>query len=206
MNPNRPARLNRAVLGILGLLILAAAAFVLLVGTGILRAVLPIPARRTAPRRPVTPPPWVPWAVAAVAIIVGLLALRWLIAQTIRRPRTGTWQLAPDTSAGTTHIDSDTAAAPLADEITDYPGVHSATARLTGPRQHPRLYLRVSTDDRADISDLRHRIDTEAIPHLIQALDLPDLPADLLLRLDAAAVPGPGDLIPQRRDHGTAGE
>ncbi|MGH3993475.1 MAG: alkaline shock response membrane anchor protein AmaP, partial [Pseudonocardiaceae bacterium] len=128
-----------------------------------------------------------PWAVAAAAIIVALLSLRWLIAQAIRRPRGGDWQLAPDTSTGGTHIGSDTAAEPLGEEIADYPGVHSATARLTGPRQHPHLYLWVSTDDRADITTLRHRIDTEAIPRLTQALNLPDLPADLLLRLDTSS-------------------
>ena len=186
MNPNRPARLNRALLAVLGLLTLTAGAFVLLAGTGILRAVLPIQSDGPILATVTAPPPWVPWVGAAVAVVVGLLALRWLIAQTIRRPRTGTWQLAPDTSAGTTHIGSDTAVAPLAEEITDYPGVRSATARLTGPRRQPRLYLRVSTDERADISDLRSRIDTEAIPRLVQALDIPELRADLLLRLDAS--------------------
>ena len=186
MNPNRPARLNRALLAVLGLLTLTAGAFVLLAGSGILRAVLPIQPAGPILATVAAPPPWVPWVGAAVAVVVGLLALRWLIAQTIRRPRTETWQLAPHTSAGTTHIDSDTAVAPLAEEITDYPGVQSATARLTGPRRQPRLYLRVSTDERADISDLRHRIDTEAIPRLVQALDVPELRADLLLRLDAS--------------------
>ena len=92
-------------------------------------------------------------AVAGVAIIIGLLALRWLIAQTIRRPASSSWQLSPDTRTGTTHIDSDAAARPLADEIEDYPGVRSASAHLTGPHQQPHLYLRVSADDHADISD-----------------------------------------------------
>jgi hypothetical protein len=183
MNPNRPARLNRTVLALLGLLCLATGAVVLLVGTGLLGDLLPVPADA-----PLLPPGlvlagWVPAAVAAVAIIIGLLALRWLIAQTTRRPASSNWQLSPDTSTGTTHIDSDAAARPLADEIEDYPGVRSATARLTGPHQHPHLYLRVSADDHADISDLRRRIDDDAIPRLTQALNLPALPADMLLRL-----------------------
>lgn len=186
MNPNRPARLNRAVLTLLGLIALAGGVFVVLAGAGILTMLLPI--RSDVPLLPVdlTLPGWVPWAGAAVAVIVGLLALRWLIAQTIRRPTSSDWQLAPDTHTGTTHIDSDAAAEPLAQEITDYPGVQSATARLTGPRQHPHLYVRVTTDDRADISDLRHRIDNDAIPRLVQALNLPALAADVLLRLDTA--------------------
>ena len=187
MNPNRPARLNRTVLSLLGLLCLAAGGIVLLVGTGLLGDLLPVLADA-----PLLPPGlvlagWVPAAVAAVAIIIGLLALRWLIAQTTRRPASSNWQLSPDTSTGTTHIDSDAAARPLADEIEDYPGVRSATARLTGPHQHPHLYLRVSADDHADISDLRRRIDDDAIPRLTQAMNLPALPADMLLRLVTAS-------------------
>jgi hypothetical protein len=187
MNPNRPARLNRVVLALLGLVALAAGVFAVLRGTGVLATVLPVPADEPVLAAELTPPAWVPWVAAAVAIVVGLLALRWLIAQAIRSPGSSDWQLARDPHAGRTYIDSDVAAAPVAEEITEYPGVESATARLTGPRQRPRLYLRVSTDHRADISDLRHRIDDDAIPRLVQALDLPGLPADVLLRLDAGS-------------------
>ncbi|HEX2301173.1 MAG TPA: alkaline shock response membrane anchor protein AmaP [Pseudonocardiaceae bacterium] len=183
MNPNRPARLNRTVLALLGLLCLAAGGVVLLVGTGLLGGVLPVPT--DAPLLPpgLVLPGWAPSAVTAVTIIIGLLALRWLIAQTIRRPASSNWQLSPDTTTGTTHIDSDAAVCPLADEIEDYPGVRSATASLTGPHRDPHLYLRVSADDHADISELRRRIGASAIPRLTQALNLPALPADMLLRL-----------------------
>jgi hypothetical protein len=189
MNPNRPARLNRTVLALLGLLCLAAGGVVLLVGTGLLGELLPVPAAADSPLLPpgLLLPQWGPLAGAAAAVVIGLLALRWLIAQTIRRPASIGWQLSPDTTTGTTHIDSDTAARPLADEIEDYPGVRSATAHLTGPRQRPHLYLRVSADDHADISDLRRRIDDDAIPHLTRALSLPALTADMLLRLVTAS-------------------
>jgi hypothetical protein len=187
MNPNRPARLNRTVLALLGLLCLAAGGVVMLIGTGLLGDLPPVPA--DAPLLPpgLVLPGWGPSAVAAVAVIIGLLALRWLITQTIRRPASSNWQLSPDTTTGTTHIDSDAAVRPLADEIEDYPGVRSATASLTGPRQHPHLYLRVSADDRADISEFRRRIGANAIPRLTQALNLPALPADTLLRLVTAS-------------------
>jgi len=116
------------------------------------------------------------------SVLGGLLALRWLIAQTVRRPAGSNWQLSPDTSTGTTHIGSAAAVRPLAEEIEDYPGVRSTTASLTGPHQHPHLHLRVSADDHADISELRRRIGTDAIPRLTQALNLPALHADVLLR------------------------
>jgi hypothetical protein len=102
-------------------------------------------------------------------------------------PAGSNWQLSPDTTTGTTHIDSHAAVRPLADEIEHYPGVRSATASLTGPRQQPHLYLRVSADDHADISELRRRIGSNAIPRLMQALNLPALPADMLLRLVSAS-------------------
>lgn len=185
MNPNRPARLNRVVLAILGVLTLAAGVVVLLLGAGVLGALVPAGAPILAANAALQP--WVPWAVTAGASIVALLSLRWLVAQAIRRPGSSDWQLAPDTRHGSTHIDSDAAAEPLREEIADYPGVLSATAHLTGPRHYPQLHLRVTTDDRADITDLRRQIDTEAIPRLTQAMDLPALPADLLLRLDTTS-------------------
>ena len=37
-------------------------------------------------------------------------------------------------------------------------------------------------DDRASLSELRHRVDEVAVPRLVGALDLPALDADLLLR------------------------
>jgi hypothetical protein len=187
MNPNRPARLNRTVLAVLGLVCLAAGGVVLLIGTGLLGNLLPVPADVPLLPPGLVIPGWGPSAVAAVAVVIGLLALRWLIAQTIRRPAGSNWQLSPDTTTGTTHIDSHAAVRPLADEIEDYPGVRSATASLTGPRQHPHLYLRVSADDHADISELRRRIGSNAIPRLMQALNLPALPADMLLRLVSAS-------------------
>jgi hypothetical protein len=183
MNPNRPARLNRAVLSLLGLLCLAAGGLVLLIGTGLLGDLLPVPADTPLLPPGLVGPGWGPSAAAAVAVAIGLLALRWLIAQTIRRPASSNWQLSPDTTTGTTYIDTHAAVGPLADEIEDYPGVRSATASLTGPRQHPHLYLRVSADDHADISELRRHIRANAVPRLMQALNLPALPADMLLRL-----------------------
>ena len=68
--------------------------------------------------------------------------------------------------------------------------MHSATAYLTGPRQHPQLHLHVTTTNQANITHLRHRIDTEAIPHRTHALNPPTLPTDLQLRLDTTNTTG----------------
>lgn len=182
MNPNRPARLNRTVLALLGLLLLLAGALVLLVGSGATTVGLPVAA--DAPLLPPTydPPAWLPWAGTAAAAIVGLAALRWLAAQAVRVPAGTNWRLADDARAGATLLSTTVAAAPLAAEISTYPGVRTATARLVGVHQHPELHIRITMDDCAALSDLRHRIDEVAIPRLIDALDLPALDADLLLR------------------------
>src|SRR4051794_25045734 len=140
MNPNRPARLNRTVLAVLGLLLLLTGAFVLLVGSGAAPTVTArLPARADVPMLPdgFVAPAWLPWVGLAAAAVVGLAALGWLVAQPARAPATGTWQLADDPRGGTTELDTATAAAPLAEEISTYAGVRAATARLAGAHQHP---------------------------------------------------------------------
>jgi hypothetical protein len=181
MNPNRPARLNRTVLTLLGLLLLLAGAFVLLVGSS---AATALPVAADARLLPVHSdvPTWLPWAGAAAAVVVGLAALAWLVAQAVRVPPGANWQFADDPRTGVTLLNTATAAAPLAEEISTYPGVRAVTARLAGAHQRPVLHIRITVDDRASISDLRHRIDEVAIPRLVGALDLPALDADLILR------------------------
>jgi hypothetical protein len=58
MNPNRPARLNRTVLALLGLLLLLAGALVLLVGSGAATsAPAGLPVAAGAPLLPPSPDP-----------------------------------------------------------------------------------------------------------------------------------------------------
>ena len=184
VSPNRPATLNRTLLVLFGLLLLGAGAFVLAIAL----EVLPL-LRRDAPVIPthVATPGWAPWAGIVAAVIVGLLCLRWLLAQTIRRPRTGTWNLTDDPRQGTTMIAADAAAAPLVAEIDTYlRRAQSLRPALRQPRSAGTSSV-VATEDRADIgSGRRERIDTEALPRLRHALDIDTLPADLLLRLDQA--------------------
>jgi len=186
MNPNRPARLNRAVLAVLGSLLLLTGAFVLLVGSGAAPAItarLPVSADLPILPAGFLAPSWLPSVGLAAAVVVGLAALWWLFAQTVRAPATATWQLADDPRGGTTGLDSSTAAVALAKEISAYPDVRAATARLAGAHQHPHLHMRVTAEDGASLPDLRQRIDEVAVPRLVGALDLTALDADVVLRL-----------------------
>ena len=181
--PNRPARLNRTLLAIVGVVLLAAAAFALLTAFGVLPLL-----RRDQSLTPatLTPPTWATWVTVVAAVVVGLLCLRWLVAQALRRPKTGQWRMEDDPAEGSTRMDAQSAVDPFLEEVGTYPGVHRVSARLSGTPARPVLHLTIGCVDTADISDLRRRIDGEAVPRLRQALDLPALPADLLLRLDDA--------------------
>jgi hypothetical protein len=182
-SPNRPARLNRTLLLLVAVILLAAAAFVLLTATGLLTLL-----RRDEALTPasLSPPTWTAYLTIAVAVIVGLLALRWLLAQAQRRAKTGTWRLEHDPATGATRLHAQAAVDPLVDEVENYPGVHRASARLAGAPARPTLYLTIGTEDAADITDVRRRIDTDAIPRLCQALDLGAISTEVLFRLDDA--------------------
>ena len=185
-SPNRPARLNRFLLFVVGVLLLAAGVFALLTAFGVLRLL-----RRDQALTPavLSVPTWAAYVAVVVAVIVGLLGLRWLLAQTLRRPKTGTWNLEDEQSTGATRLDAQTAVDPLVTEIETYPGVHRASARLAGTATKPVLHLIIGTHDDADINELRRHIDTDAIPRLRQALDITTLPTDVLIRLDDARRP-----------------
>ncbi|WP_370969578.1 alkaline shock response membrane anchor protein AmaP [Amycolatopsis sp. cg9] len=177
---NRPAGLNRTLLGLIGLLLLAGGGFAVATHFGRLRLLDP-----AAPLVPgaAAPPTWVFWVAIAVATVLGLLCLRWLAAQAFRRPKTVAWRDERDT--GVTVLESSAAAAPLAADVEGYDGVRSASAWLSGPRDAPDLFLVVTTDRDADATAIRQRITDHAVPRLKQALEVEDLPVRLEIRLTA---------------------
>ena len=187
-SPNRPARLNRTLLLLVAVVLLLIAAFALFTAFGVLADRLTgLPARdATLTPTAISPPAWVSYATLLVAVVVGLLALRWLLAQAQRRPKTSTWNLESDPAQGATRLAAQAAVGPLVDEIETIPGVHRASARLSGVPTRPILHIVVGTEDSANIQAVRRQISGEAIPRLRQALDLEHLPADVLIRLDDA--------------------
>jgi len=121
-SPNRPARLNRALLALTGLVLLVVATFTLLLAWGPLAEALPVFDPHVPLLRPgATVPGWLPYVAIAVAVLLGLGCLRWLLAQALRRPPTRTWRLTTDSSRGATHLDTDEAAAAIAADIRAYP-------------------------------------------------------------------------------------
>lgn len=185
---NRPARLNRGLLGFFGLLLLAAGGFALGTHSGRLTWVdhsgLLLPGIAS-------PPAWSLYATAAGAIVAGLLALRWLVAQLARKPKTHTWHFETDPSQGHTEIAASTAVAPFAEEVSTLPGVHSARATLAGSPHSPVLALIMRTHQSSDLQAIREHLDTAALPRLRTALDLDTLP----LTVEYRPTPTTGDRV-----------
>jgi hypothetical protein len=166
---NRPARLNRTLLALLGTAMIAAGGFALATHFGRLTILHP-----NATLAPGTskPPTWALYITAAAAVIVGLACLRWIAAQLIHRPRAQTWRLESDIATGRTELGTTTAIAPFVDEVKTYPGVHNATATLSGTRLSPAVALVISAEQDGDLAEIRHRLDDHGLPRLRQALDL----------------------------------
>lgn len=163
--------MNRFLLGLLGLVLLAAGGAAL---AGHRRLDQPLVPGAAAP------PTWVLATVAAGAGVLALLCLRWLFAQ-VPRTRATTWRWT--TAAGTTRMTTTAATAPFADEIAAYPGVRKVEAALTGPHTAPSLALVIRTRGDADLRAIRGRVDDEGLPRLRQALESPELLATVEFRM-----------------------
>ncbi|MFC0546201.1 alkaline shock response membrane anchor protein AmaP [Kutzneria chonburiensis] len=179
---NRPARLNRFLLALIGLVLLAAGGFAVAAHYGRLRIVeRQAGVLYTAD----TPATGVLLAAGGVAVVIGLLSLRWLFAQLSRAPKAGVWRLEGDD--GVSRFASNVATTPFCGEIEAYPGVRAARAVLAGTMAAPRMMVVVIAGQDADVTDIRQRLETEGLPRLREALDLDILPASVEFRFTTTA-------------------
>ena len=169
--------LNRTWLAILGILVLAAGTALLLQSNGTLHALL-----NTAPfwESVVTgdlhaffAQPWVVAVMLIIGVIIGVLGLLWIIAQIPRKNTAGAYRLHDDGSQGFTLCDPSVLAAAVENQINTLPGVVTSAALLRGTARAADLSLRVTVNDRADVQDLIHRIQTSTLPELSSALEAP---------------------------------
>jgi hypothetical protein len=174
-------RTNRIMLSLLALALIAAGAVGALAGFGALGSVTQrgaLPANRVGAYFGRNGD-WLWLAIAGLALIVALLALRWLLTLLFSTDRAGDLPLTGARSAGRTVL----AAAALTDavtsEISGYLGVHSARARLIGEPLAPTLVVTATLEESADLPGLRRRIEDNAVAHARQALDDPELPVRL---------------------------
>ena len=126
---------------------------------------------------------WLWPVVAVVALIIGVLALRWLIALLFSTDRSGDLLIESGTGAGRTTLANRALTDAVAGEIEGYRGVDSAQARLIGDPGDPELVVRAVLEETADLTALRQRIETEALAHARQALGSMSLPTQLDLTI-----------------------
>jgi hypothetical protein len=174
-------RTNRALLALLGLMLLAGGTAGLLAGTEALgddldrRHLLDNPVARFIGDNSA----WF-WPVTALAAaVLALLAMRWLIAVLSPAPRAADIAIGADRSAGRTSLRSGALSDVLATELETYRGVHAARVKVSGTPNDPSLDVTVRATEDADLARLRHRIEAEALTHARHALDTPGLPVRL---------------------------
>ena len=185
MNPNAD-RGNRLLLTLLALLLLAAGGLGLALGYGAFgsaRARQPVllPAVQQFLQRNAD---WFWPVLAVVAVLLGLLALRWLLAQ-LGTDRIHDLSLERDTRTGSTTVHTSAVTDALTEEVEGYRGVQRSAARLVGDEVDPELVLAVTVDERTELGALRRRIEEQAVGHTRTALGMPGLPVQLQLRLAA---------------------
>jgi hypothetical protein len=122
---------------------------------------------------------WLWLVVAAAALIVVILALRWLAAVLFSTDRSGDLLIAPGGRPGRTILAAGALTDAVGGEIDSYRGVDTARARLIGDPGRPRLVVTAILEETADLAALRHRIETEALTHARTALGNPALPVQL---------------------------
>lgn len=127
------------------------------------------------------------WPLAAAAsLLVAYLGFRWLLAQ-VHTPHPARLRLSSDPELGTTDVAAPGAAAALAADVEEYPGVRSARARLLSEGPSPEVDLTVDLHDDADVADVRRRIDEHALRRFSEALQLTALRPRIHLRLGEPA-------------------
>ena len=114
---------------------------------------------------------WVLVLVVLGAVLLGLLALVWLLAQVPRREGGKPLRLQDDPSAGLTRCEPKVINDVVEEQLIAMPGVIRATAILRGTADQPDLTARVSVDEGTDLTDLLSRIETEVGGGLATALD-----------------------------------
>lgn len=182
-------RTNRAVLGTTGLLLTGVGAAGLLNGLGAFgrRAAEATLYDNAVGRLFSRNGPWLWLLIAGLLLLLAVLALLWLRSQLLP-DRAGELELDRGPQ-GRTRLSSAALTAGLVGEIESYRGVDGARARLHGDPEEADLAVTVTLQDRADLAQVRSRVESEALVHARQAVG-----RDLPVRLDVEVTSAPRGL------------
>lgn len=120
--------------------------------------------------------------VFVVSVVLAYLSLRWLVAQ-FSSPRLTEIDLTGDSSNGSTRLRAAGAAQALAEDIEGYREVSSATARVVSDGERPEVDVKVEVHDDADLPALRDKIEEQALPRFSRALEVPAVTANVVMHL-----------------------
>lgn len=170
--------LNRTCLVILGILALAGGVLILLMASGTLHAMSPATVAAESPvvtgdLHAAFGPASAKAIVLVAGVVIGTLGLSWILAQIPRRNPAGRYRLHQDPASGTTLCDASVLGSAVENQTNTLPGVVGSSALLRGTAMEPDLAMKVTVNNRADIQDVLHNINTRVIPDLSTALETP---------------------------------
>jgi hypothetical protein len=188
MMTRHTARVSRTGLVIIGLILLLAAGAVLARSLNASTSVLGnqhAPVLTHGQVQYPTKNSWVWPVVSAGSFLIAVLALWWMDAQT-RTRAVRRMPLEPDHLHGTTTLRADAATGAMTDELKSHPSIRASDALLHGSATSPGLRLNVTAENLADPGLVRAGVETEALPHLREALELDKIPTVLRLQFSRA--------------------
>ena len=173
-------RINRIMLTLFGLVVLAAGAAAMAASTGVFGTSF---SRQTLVANRVgayfgNHGGWLWPAIAVGCVLIGLACLRWMLTLLASTDRAGDIIIGASVDEGTILRPAALVDA-LTSEVSAYHGVDSAKGRIIGDGRHPEVVLTVITAPAADLQALHRRIEAEAFAHARQATGNPSLPIQL---------------------------
>ena len=128
---------------------------------------------------------WLWPVIAVVAVIVALLAARWLWRQL--RPYPVVHELSVvESDEGRTTVRAQAATEALDADLESEPSIRSASTRLFSDGEVPHLRMVLEVADDTDVPGLVARVREHAVPRLCQALDLGQVEAHVRVVLAGA--------------------
>ncbi|GAA1165706.1 alkaline shock response membrane anchor protein AmaP [Nesterenkonia sandarakina] len=165
---------NRAILFLLGLVLLLASAAVLATALGLLSQLFgswdQAPGPKDALGAADALPAWLPAAALTVSALLVLLGLWWILTAVPRSERAGEFQLHTDGREGVTRLNTTVLQRAIAESAEAVPGVVSSTVRLEGTAKAPGLLMKVEIDERSDVRAAVERIHRDTCGELEQSL------------------------------------
>ena len=181
-----PHRLNRVVLVLIGLVLLAIGGYGLLRGFGglgdeeaeqpvLLESVRDFVGRHDA---------WFWPAAAAASLLLAWLGYRWLRAQVPPRQPVGALELSDGDESGRIVLEPAGLAHAVEADLAQERGVTAAAVQILSHGDEPEVRVHVEVSDRLDVATLRQRLEARILPRLCQALEREQVHAIVRVDLD----------------------